>query len=434
MQSRSMQCRLIRSRPLSQVCLRRFLLWLFGVTWFAAYQSISIGADPQPNELSSSRRTEQPVSQSFQSEPLIITDLSVGQDPSNRLPLDAREVACLAACRWHPAVGLRQRVHTIRQLFCNDSHGSRQASTAIVNFLQLQAAHQEDIGAASAMRAYYSRIGITEQQQWIHAGGKAVELQQQKQQSLLEHGFATALDLSSLQRKNLDLQDQWLQTSSQLRQLQKLLTGLTGQDFECAQHMVEPLVVQSSILDCEKLIAQAFRNRSDLLAWQQLCCHIDEHNAPMVATILSSISGNFGLPMPTASLLKRLTCQGLDPSVLADSLKRELSVLIQTHQAYIEQSVQEKCEQLQLAYQRHEIELHRIDNWVARIEKIDRLESHGQTRPDQKMIAEAGLLESHSTEVTRRLDAKLAEIALAEAVGGLAIRSCQGLAWLPTGY
>lgn len=349
-------------------------------------------------------------------------------------PLDAREVGCLAACRWHPAIGLKQRAQTIQRLFCQDSLENQQASRAIARFLHFQAAFQEDIGAASAMRTYYSQIGVLEQQKWMVAAGESVERQQQKQQSLMDQGFAAGIDLSWLQRKNLDLQDNWLQTDSQLRQLQKLLTSLTGLDFSTSSWICEPLVIQANTLNCELLVAQALRQRCDLLAWQELSCRTDEASAPMIATLISPLSGSFGLPMPTASLLGRLFCQGLDPCVLVSSLRQELTVIAQTQQAFIEQSVREKCEQLQLAYQRHEVELQRIDNWLARLAQLERLESLGQTRPDQRLNAESGLLEARATEVTRRLEAKLAEVALAEAVGGLAASCCQGKAWLPNGF
>lgn len=421
----------------SQPCFHSIFLWFIGLCGLVLSHSLALGVETLPQELTSSRRAEQTDQHWYHATTALGTELHVDSSnlsPSSRLALDAREVACQAACRWPPALGLRQRAHTVRQLFCNDALPTRQAASAVATFLQLQAAHQEDIGAASAMRAYYSQIGIAEQQQWIHAAGEAIELQEQKQHSLMEQGLAAVVDLSSLQRKNLDLQDQWLQSVSQLRQLRKALNGLTGREIELGDFKLEPLTVQAMDLDCHLLVAQAFRERADLLAWQQLSCQLDEQSASMVATILSSTPGSFGLPIPTASLLKRLTCQALAPSELAENLKQELCLLIQTQKAYIEQDVHEKCEQLHLAYQRHEIELQRIENWSGRIEQLDRLGSHGQSRPEQRMQAEAGLLESRSTEVTRRLEVKLAEVALAESVGGLAIRCCRGLAWLPTGF
>jgi hypothetical protein len=392
---------------------------------------LPLPAETEPNDRYSSRRWEQPDLLSLEQQVIAIR---LPAKTAELRPLGAREIACLAACRWHPAKSLRQRADTIQRLFCNEPHSSRQGAAVVVSFLQAQAAHQEDLGAASAMRAYYSSIGVGEQQHWIDAGTRAVELMDQKQHSLLDQGLAAGIDLSSLQRKELDLLDQKLQAESQLRQLQDLLTGLTGLDCELSGYLVEPLAIQETELDCEALVAQAFRQRCDLISWQHLYCHINETTAPFLVEILSSVAGSFGLPIPTTTAIKRLLCLQVDGKVLADSLRRELGVLIQTHQAVVEQSVREKCEQLQLAYERQDIAQQRIQNWLSRLSQLDRLESLGQPKPDQRMLAEAGLLESRVTEVTRRLEAKLAEVSLAESVGGLAVRCCHGQAWLPTGF
>lgn len=408
----------------------RVVLWLLATT-LVGLRQVPLTAETISSDLSSSRRWEQPAGPSL--EPHQSPDHPPLTSMVDYLPWDAREAACLAACGWHPAAGMRQRAETVRRMFCNESDSARQAAAVVERFMQLQAAYQEDLGAASAMRAYYGRIGVIEQKMWIEAGLKAVEQQDQKQNHLLDQGLSAGIDLSSLQRKKLDLEDQRLQADSQFRQLDDLLVSLTGLDYNLSPRTFEALDIQVSALDCENLVAQALRERCDLMAWQHLYCSIDETNAPLMASLLSSALESFGLPIPTAGAVKSLLCRGLKGAVLADSLRRELALLVQTHQEYVQRSVREKCEQLQLAYQRHTIQRQRMMSWQSRLAQMDRLESLGQPKPDQRGIAEAGLLESQATEVQRRLEAKLAEVALAEAVGGLAVRCCHGQAWLPTG-
>jgi hypothetical protein len=56
----------------------------------------------------------------------------------------------------------------------------------------------------------------------------------------------------------------------------------------------------------------------------------------------------------------------------------------------------------------------------------------GDSRPAELVLAKSSSLGSKAIEIERRLEAKLAEIALAEACGELSPRCCRGQAWLVT--
>jgi hypothetical protein len=357
---------------------------------------------------------------------------SVAQEPAvTILPLGAREIGCQAALRWQPAIGLKQRAQTIQRLYCEEDQCKRQAANGLAQFLCLQASHQEDLAAATAMRAYYSRIGIDEQKKLIARGKQAVSAQLSKQNKLIDQGLAAGVDLSSLERQNFDLEDQLLQAESQDDQLRRLLTGMTEIDYKVEHKILEPLVVEKQTLDCDALVAMALRNRFDLQSWRCLYRQINDESAEMFASIIATSVGSFGIPLPKMVGLKLLMCKSYDKALLADNLRKEVATIIVTNEGYAQQLVVEKCSQLKLAYGRHELQLQRITSWEYRLKQIERLESHGDARPAERAAAETGLLKAHSDEVARRLDAKLAEVSLAEVIGGLAGKCCRGEAWFP---
>ncbi|MBX3423502.1 MAG: hypothetical protein KF752_18255 [Pirellulaceae bacterium] len=352
---------------------------------------------------------------------------------SGQLPLGAREVGCASAGCWKPALLLRQRAQTVIRLYSDDRAAKRQAASMLARFLQLHAAYQEDIGAASAMRPYYSRIALQLQLQCIDQAVQATDLQMAKQHKLMDNGLAAGADLTALDRQRLDLEEQRLQAEARDRQLREIVHSLSGLDYAQGQCIVEPLSVQPQQLDCQCLALLAVRERCDMQAWRTLYCQVDEDSAPLIAGTLAASIGGFSIPLPAVYGLRLLLCNPVDEMTFACSLRQELAAMIKVQEQWIRQTVMEKCEDLQLAYRRWELAGQRIESWQHRLAQLQRLEELGQAKPDQRIAAEAGLLEARTTEVTRRLEAKLAEVSLAEAVGGLAERCCRGEAWLVTG-
>ena len=77
--------------------------------------------------------------------------------------LDGRDIACRVSVNWLPADVLRQRARSLVSLFEDAKPEQRQAAASLARFLCLQADHQQDIGASSGLRTYYSRIALDEQ-------------------------------------------------------------------------------------------------------------------------------------------------------------------------------------------------------------------------------------------------------------------------------
>lgn len=361
---------------------------------------------------------------SFPTIPNIVSSASV---PTS---LGARELACCAASRWQPAIGLKQRAQTVQKLYSEQKASQRQAAGGIIQFLCLQAYHQEDLAAATVMRAYYTRIGIALQQHAISAAVDAIELQNRKQDRLLEQGLPAGVDLSSLDRQRLDLQEQSLQAAAHDDQLRRLISAMTGVDYLTDQISLEPLIVEGAELDCDALVAIGLRDRYDLQAWRCLCRSINEESAPLLASLIATSAGSYGIPLPKMTGLKTLLCSDFDKELLAKNLRQEVATIIATNESYAQQLIVEKCSQLNLAYQRWDLQKQRITSWKHRLKQIERLESHGDVRPADRATAEAGLLKAKSDEIARRMDAKLAEVNLAEVLGGLAGKCCRGEAWL----
>ncbi len=347
--------------------------------------------------------------------------------------IDGREIGCRAAEHWGPAEVLRARARTLTQLYREQDACARAAAHALSKFLQLQAANQEDIAAASGMRAYYTRVALAEQLSLSSQGLELVDAEDSKQQALIQGGLAAGTDLSAFVRRRLEIADQRLQLESQDQQLRSLLFGLTKLNYLCEEVHHERLDVQRQTLDCVRLRQTALALRHDLCGWRLLARSIHADSAPEFGKMLPTLVGGWTLPIPALGPLKQLLCAA-DTSELAVNMKRELELTV-THQVeWICQTVEQKCNQLEMSYQRIELAQQTIASWLRRIEQLEQLQADGAGKPEMVVVAHVELLKARSAEVSRRLDARLAEIDLAEATGGLAQRCCQGQAWLLTGF
>lgn len=349
------------------------------------------------------------------------------------MTLDGHEMGCVAANQWVPADLLRQRGCTLVKSFCKEDECQRAAAQTLAVFLNMQAKYQEDLGAASALRAYYSRIAIAEQSRLNALSLEYISEEESKQIAAQRQGLPATTDLSSFERLKLDSEDNRLQIESKDRQLRSLLVQLTGVDYESEQVCQEYLQVLAVSLDCEQLKQRALVLRQDLQAWQHLACHINEESAPIFAQMLSTIIGGWGLPLPKIAALKAVFCKP-DYACLVANLRRELNLTIEINRRWIEQAVSEKCEALKVAYQRMELSQRVIASWDRRVEQLEALERSGQSAAAELATARSELLKAHADEISRRLDAKIAEVDLAEACGGLADRCCKKQPWLLTGF
>ena len=297
----------------------------------------------------------------------------------------------------------------------------------------MQAVHQQDIGASSALRAYYTRIALEEQLELTGESLHLIDTELQKQQAAQAGGMPTGADISSFARHRFDIQDNQLQILSQDRQLRSLLAQLADLNYSMSDVCQEQLEVFETPLDCSRLQQQALALRSDLKSWIYLTCQVTEDSAPVFAQMLGTLIGNWGMPLPKAVGLRQLF-NPPDYSTLASNMRHELQLIADTHRQWICQAVQEKCAAVELAYGRTELARQVIGSWEARIDQLEQLDSQGEGMPEKLASARSELLKARADEISRRLDARLAEIDLAEACGGMRDRCCQGLPWLLTGY
>ncbi len=381
-------------------------------------------------------------------QPLVIDGLASGAQPLEHssppiaaspqpqvgyVVLDGRTIACSAARNWIPSKALRARGATIVQAYEDQPESAQQAACALNQFMNMQAAHQQDIGAASALRAYYTRIAIAEQLQLADDSQQLIADEGAKQEALRQGGLAAVTDLSAFDRRRLEIEDQRLQLLSQDRQLRTLLAQLAQYDYALETAGQERLDVRSHSLDCARLQQLALAGRCDLRGWKYLLCQTNATSAPEFAKILSTVVGGFGLPLPTFTGLKMLLCPP-DTEQLADSMRRELALTVETHRRWICQAVEEKCAKLHLTYQRIDLAQQTIDSWEERLQQLEQVEQLGKPDPEQLATARIGWMTARAEEIARRLDARSAEIDLAESLGGLCQRCCSGQAWLLTGY
>lgn len=353
--------------------------------------------------------------------------------PAACLQLDALSIGCKAAQNWIPSDLLRQRACTIVKLYAEEDECQQRAAAVLARFLNLQAKRQEEMGAASALRAYYTRIALAEQLALTVDSLQFVESESTKQSAAQEGGLPAGTDLTSFERHRLEIRDQQIQIHSNDRKLRCLLAQLTSVDYAMSDVCQEPLEVLEMQLHCPNLKQFALANRSDLRGWQLLAVNVNEESAPIFARMLGTLVGGWGLPIPLSVGIKAILCPP-DYSTLAGNLRYELDLTVETHRRWICQAVEEKCAALQMSYQRIGIAQQMVMSWESRIAQLGELD--GQTDSIAADLAEARseLLKARSEEISRRLDAKIAEIDLAEATGGISDRCCSGQPWLLTGF
>jgi hypothetical protein len=404
---------------------------LFAVACFvtSVTGNIVILRGMETNDVASSRRYDRQDTETDQR----AVGVALRPAAQSLFPMDAREIASGAAERWKPAVALKRRAITINQVHGNGPVKSGQTAKILACFLELQAAHQQDLGASVALRVYYSRVAIQEQLEWIAASGASLEEQRAKQTQLMDRGISTVIDFGTWDRMSIDLMQRSLELQAEDTRLRVLMKSLTGIDDEQSPFALEPLTIERTQIDCEKLVKLACRERMDLIAWRYLQQRVDSESAPSIITLLAGSVAGYGLPLPNLAGIRKLLLHHSSGELLADNLRSELSIMVQIHQEAIRQEVHEKCLKLKLAYDLHQLELQRLDSWKRRLDQLDRLESFGQSQPEEKQAAYAGWRQTQSTEITKRAEAKLAEVALSESVGGLAARCCFREAWLVTG-
>ena len=182
-------------------------------------------------------------------------------------------------------------------------------------------------------------------------------------------------------------------------------------------------------LNVEQLQRMALQNRHDLKGWSYLARQINETSAPIFAKMISTLIGGWGMPLPSVGSLKNLICPP-DHSGLTANMRHELNLTVETHRRWICQAIEEKAAKLQLTYQRIELAQQTIRSWESRLDQLEQLAEMGEAEAEQRALARVGLMEARGEEIRRRLEAKIAEVDLAEASGGLA---SQGLPWLLTG-
>ena len=194
---------------------------------------------------------------------------------------------------------------------------------------------------------------------------------------------------------------------------------------------LKPLEVRTQSLQADYLQQFALTHRHDLLALQCLSAQINSGTAPVLTSVVSKATGMISLPLPKLCFVDRLLGRE-DNATLTRNLKESIALAVDTQSQAIRREVSEKAFALELAYKRCELAQETTSSWSKRVSQLERLAELGDSRPAELTAAEAARLASRALEIERRLEAKLAEIALAEACGGLCYRCCQGQAWLIT--
>ena len=116
---------------------------------------------PSVDALTSTSEVESQVLQTKLELPRPLTLASSNQqaNPLASPAIGSRDIACQAAHAWMPAKQLRQQAKAVQELHCDSDECTQQAAKAIAGFLNQQAAHQQDVAAAIALRGLLRALG-----------------------------------------------------------------------------------------------------------------------------------------------------------------------------------------------------------------------------------------------------------------------------------
>ncbi len=363
---------------------------------------------------------QEPASGVTVAQPLVLEPVATNQ-------ISGHVVGCQAACCWPLAKLLDQRASTLLAE-AQSRHERAQTSARLqAHFLQHQAAAQRDVAAGLALKTYYSWIANKQQLQLVEEGLQLQREQLATQEALIQKGIAIP-DPTALDRKRLELEDNRVQLNLAERQLAAGLSRLTCCQTDLRSSTTEALDIQPQDIDCDALVRFALEHRHDYLAIVRLCQCLDEDTALSIAQLLTPLVG-VGIDMLDLNLLERLSLKHRGDELL-NQVRKELKLASDVWRMRIEQSVCDKCQALSAAYERVSIAQEVIRSWETRIAALKRLEELGDARGEALATARAELIGARSILMNRQLAAKLAEVELAEAVGDLALRCCQGQPWL----
>ncbi len=360
---------------------------------------------------------------------LPLASLSSSHSPS-ATAVDARDVACSAGQNWMPAIQLKTHAKSLEDLYCGERDAcTRQAVQAISLWLRLQAERQQDVGAAAALRAYYTLAAIKLQQELVAVSQSMLNSRREQQDQLMQQGAAAAMDLTSFDREQIALNLRQLQLEQSVSQLSQSLNELTRSPDDWSAAGLEPLEIRAAAVETLQLTHLAMANRQDLIAFRELKRRISTDSAPLLVNVIAGSTGMISLPLPKSCWWEKLLGRAAIPS-LAGNLKQQVSLATDALAQSIRQAVAEKSSALGLGYQEVELAEATLASWQQRMTQLERLAELGDSRPAELAEADSSQLASKASLVETKLRVKLAEVELAETCGCLHARCCRGEAWL----
>lgn len=339
----------------------------------------------------------------------------------------AAQLACRAAQCWGPSRLLLQRAATLEE-----SNGvlrlhSRDSVEAQIQFLKHQAAWQQDLVAAGALKSAFTVLAFDAQLEQAERGLALTAEQSAAADALSAKGIAPS-DPTAMARRRLGIEDQCLQLLKGRTLARITLAQLTSLP-ECNPILVaESLDVQPRCLDCDALIREALSHRSDYRGWQMLATRLDKSNVAAISEIISSTAGNIGLVEHHPQLVDSLWAK-LNAGQILERVRNEIHTVTDLQRRLIESAVCERCNVLKIAYERVITAQELLDSWNQRVAALERLAELGHAQPEALGEAKAKQIEATASLIQRQLEARLAEIDLAESCGGLAQRCCSGEEW-----
>ncbi|GIW98554.1 MAG: hypothetical protein KatS3mg111_1887 [Pirellulaceae bacterium] len=351
-----------------------------------------------------------------------------GHAESDGAVVDALLVGTLAADRSLTAKLLRDRATTLRQLYNRHHEDQRRSAGVLAEFLCAQARHQEDLAAANALRAFYGLLAVAEQMAVLDEAQADLRRRQQQIESLAASGVAVGVEAHQLDRWELRLADNRLELQQRFAQAQMALQGLTNLQLDPVTDAMEVLEVLPTDVDCQALADQALMQRHDLRGWRRLMSCTDEATSRLVAASLGTTAGLGGVVLPDKGMLLGGLLRHTD-DCLAQNVRRELRDLLHMHEQAVRTEVLDRCSRLKIAWQRMDTARRMQESWEQQVAQLEELENYGRGRPAELAQAHAELRMARVAWITRRLEARVLEIDLAESVGGLADRCRHGAAW-----
>ncbi|MEM8865478.1 MAG: TolC family protein, partial [Planctomycetota bacterium] len=338
--------------------------------------------------------------------------------------LDATTCQCNAATNTSIANAVALERHWANVLISCEEGLVEEALCLTRSLLALQAADLRNASAATALTSFYLLAGVEAQQDYLDRGISELETAIRRLDSLKEEGLPTPdqIDRSVLATQLVELRDKNLQ----LCLLRIQLNGQLKRQLGCPldeRRFFWPRVEWAPNLapiDIESAVAEGLSSRVDLRSLQLVRCKLSKATVPVARLVLQVADGTLGAVTPTPGLIHHLRCADCKKHEI-DVRCRQLLLLEEDATQLAIAKVKNGAYKVMTQQDRVRLAKQAVDERRAELNRLEKIREVEDISIFEISAARGRLFEAEATLVEKVIELKVAEVALRETQGMLAV-------------